>query len=85
VTGTDRYRAPEVDGSLPLINGQEYSRYLKKVDMWLLGCVVFEMAATKQVFSSETWRIDYYDLCRKQWYPNQPANLSNEGWGFVRK
>ncbi|KAL5042070.1 kinase-like domain-containing protein [Aspergillus fruticulosus] len=85
VTGTDRYKAPEVDGSLPLINGQEYDRYSKKVDMWSLGCVVFEMAATKQVFSSETWRIDYYDLCQKRWYPNQPANLSDEGWAFVRK
>ncbi|KAL4931417.1 uncharacterized protein BDV17DRAFT_15985 [Aspergillus undulatus] len=85
VTGTDRYKAPEVDGSLPLINGQEYDRYSKKVDMWSLGCVVFEMAATKQVFSSETWRIDYYDLCRNQWYPGQPANLSDEGWAFVRR
>ncbi|KAL3428933.1 hypothetical protein BDV09DRAFT_201110 [Aspergillus tetrazonus] len=85
VTGTDRYKAPEVDGSLPLINGQEYDRYSKKVDMWSLGCVVFEMAATKQVFSSETWRIDYYGLCREQWYPDQPANLSDEGWAFIRK
>jgi serine/threonine protein kinase len=51
--GTESYRAPELL--------QEPQRFTNKVDIWALGCVMFELVTFQRAFS-EAWAIRRYSL-----------------------
>jgi serine/threonine protein kinase len=53
--GTSSYRAPEM---LPLALG-EIAKYDKKVDIWALGCILYEMATDRKAFQSDYATIDF--------------------------
>jgi serine/threonine protein kinase len=48
--GTDGYRAPE------LIN---YSRFNEKVDVWALGCILYELIVSKPLFINDSAVVQY--------------------------
>jgi serine/threonine protein kinase len=80
-SGTEHYQAPEIQGDVDLEYEEE--EYTNIVDMWSLGCVVFEMAASTVIFPM--WPRDYKRLCWGRWYPDQPRGLSQKGWDFIKK
>src|SRR5271169_1974562 len=45
--GSDGYRAPELIGS------KEIREFTKKVDIWALGCIMYELLAEEQAFSND--------------------------------
>lgn len=57
-------------------------KYTNKVDLWSLGCVVFEIVALSAAFPR--WPFDYKKCCRGLWFPTRPDGLSEPGWGFIR-
>jgi serine/threonine protein kinase len=46
--GTGGYRAPELLG--------EYSKYTHKVDIWALGCILYELSVKKKAFVDD-WNV----------------------------
>ncbi|KAL2834832.1 kinase-like domain-containing protein [Aspergillus pseudoustus] len=83
VAGTPLYKAPEIDGDVELDDGEDEEEYTSMVDLWSLGCVVYEMVAAAHPFPA--WPLDFKRLCRGTWYPNKPGRLSVAGWDFVTK
>lgn len=53
--GTDSYRAPELLS--------ENAKFTNKVDIWDLGCLLFELATSQKAFS-EDWSIREYALSK---------------------
>ena len=51
--GTESYRAPELL--------QEHATFTNKVDIWALGCVIYELINLKSAFS-DSWKIREYSL-----------------------
>lgn len=49
--GTTSYRAPELFGETP--------KYSKKVDIWALGCITFELLTGTKAFPSDWSVIEY--------------------------
>ncbi|KAL4778271.1 kinase-like domain-containing protein [Aspergillus varians] len=82
-TGTPLYEAPEIRGDVPLEDEEERDGYTNAVDMWSLGCVVYEMAAATQLFPR--YPFDYKKLCWGRWYPDKPQKLSQQGWDFIKQ
>jgi serine/threonine protein kinase len=81
--GTPGYQAPEVDGQLDI--DEETSIYDNAVDMWSLGCVIYEMATQKLPFSE---RRNIRKFCNGRMpFPEQPlaAKLSMDGVEFVKR
>lgn len=73
--------APEI---LDLCNDQDTSVYSSKVDMWSLGCVLFNLGTCGKLAFS---RIDLMRYCdgMVQFNPKDfPIHLSDEGEAFVR-
>jgi serine/threonine protein kinase len=73
--GTDGYRAPE------LLEKQSW--YSKKVDIWALGCVAFEIVTRRKAFASD---FEVFRLVKEDADANIPSlnNLGN-GWSFWRR
>lgn len=63
-TGTSSYRAPEL-----LV---ENPKYTKKVDIWALGCILFELMTSKKAFAGD-WALHDY---RIEKYARLPINIS---------
>src|SRR2546423_9780965 len=73
--GTGGYRAPELLG--------KESRYSKKVDIWALGCVTFEIVTRKKVFGSD---FQVFSLIQENSdIPIPGLNHLGKGWSFWRK
>jgi serine/threonine protein kinase len=81
-TGTPRYEAPEIRGDVPVEDEEEHEGYTDAVDMWSLGCVVYEMAASAGPFPN--YPRDYKKLCWGRWFPDKPPSLSQQGWDFIK-
>jgi serine/threonine protein kinase len=83
VVGTPCYQAPEVDGELD--TDEETSIYDNAVDMWSLGCVIYEIATQKLPFPR---RSTVQQFCNGRLpFPEQPlsAKLSMDGVEFVKR
>ena len=46
--GTSRYMAPEV-----ILSGSGSSKYACEVDMWSLGCIIYELLTGKPLFPAK--------------------------------
>ena len=46
--GTSKYKAPE------LVDPNNQDRHNEKVDIWAIGCIVFEIFARKKAFNQRT-------------------------------
>lgn len=55
-SGTPRYRAPE------LVVPGEILRFTNKVDIWALGCVLYELTTLHAAFNDD-WYIEQYSRC----------------------
>jgi serine/threonine protein kinase len=66
--GTPSYRAPELLG--------EHRFYNNKSDIWALGCVLFELATSRRVFSDD-WETMKYAETREKVV--MPQNLYSPG------
>src|SRR5271169_2961576 len=53
--GTGGYRAPEL-----LPEGAAPGRFTSKVDVWALGCIIFELLTGEQAFSNDFNLYDHY-------------------------
>ena len=82
-TGTPLYEAPEISGDVLIEDEDELDGYTNAVDMWSLGCMVYEMAAATKLFPNHPR--DYKKLCWGKWYPDRPPKLSQQGWDFIRQ
>ena len=67
-TGTPYYASPVV---------WKYQQYDTKIDIWSLGCVLYEMACLKTPFRATDIKGLYEKVC-KGIYPKIPANYSTD-------
>jgi serine/threonine protein kinase len=51
--GTPGYRAPE------LLNEEKYT-YNDKVDIWAMGCILYELVVGKKLFPSDLTVLEHY-------------------------
>ncbi|KAL4885912.1 kinase-like domain-containing protein [Aspergillus karnatakaensis] len=82
-TGTPIYEAPEIRGDVIQHDEEDSDEYTNAVDMWSLGCVVYQLAAATVPFPQ--YPRDYKKLCRGRWFPDRPLNLSDMGWELIQK
>jgi serine/threonine protein kinase len=59
--GTNSYRAPEL---LDCESGQP-GEYTNKVDMWAVGCILYELVLRRKAFPSD-WGVFQYKACGKE-------------------
>jgi serine/threonine protein kinase len=82
-TGTPYFQAPEIQGFVD--ENDESSEYSNAVDMWSLGCVVYNISAGRVPFSRPT---DTRRFCqRKSPFPNEPLSqtMSETGIRFIER
>lgn len=60
--GTSGYRAPEL--VIELIDDQVNHRYTNKVDVWAMGCILYEAVFSKKAFQSD-FAVHQYDLAHR--------------------
>ena len=70
--GTASYRAPELLNESPV--------YTRKVDIWALGCILFELSTTKKAFRGD-WHVREYAVA-KQTLQFDPIIPLAKGWPF---
>src|SRR5437016_3900964 len=56
-SGTPGYRAPEL-----VVDGKEEKEFTNRVDIWALGCILYELAIGKKAFKDDFELVGYQSL-----------------------